>query len=164
MLQLLQQLHAHACSGQPQPKLPVQSHDKRLPSSKRGLSLAAIRALRRFFAAHGMLDRPLSEVIDRSGTWEGTSGYAGKGADGIFIHELCEAYPNERLHIARVLAMHNALDWPVATYAALVLGVGLSDERALSEVDDLPTLAMLNLSKLEPRLKRDEWYDAGKEG
>lgn len=83
MLQLLQQLHAHACSGQPQPKLPVQSHDKRLPSSKRGLSLAAIRALRRFFAAHGMLDRPLSEVIDRSGTWEGTSGYAGKGADGI---------------------------------------------------------------------------------
>lgn len=80
MLQLLQELHAHSRAGIPQPKLPVHSHGERIPSAHRGLSLAAIRALRRFYGAHGMLDRPLAEVIEPPGGWEGTVGYGAEKA------------------------------------------------------------------------------------
>ena len=45
----------------------MQSHDKRLKSGQRGVSLAALRGLRAFFAAHNRLDHTRTEVNHEGG-------------------------------------------------------------------------------------------------
>ena len=50
-----------------QPALPVRSHAERLSSGERGLSLAALRGLRAFFAAHNRLDVTMENVCKERG-------------------------------------------------------------------------------------------------
>ena len=50
-----------------QPSLPVRSHAERLSSGERGLSLAALRGLRAFFAAHDRLDVTMENVCKEVG-------------------------------------------------------------------------------------------------
>ena len=48
------------------PALPVRTHAERLPSGDRGLSLAALRALRTFYRAHGGLDKVMADVCKQA--------------------------------------------------------------------------------------------------
>ena len=56
-----------SASTAPAPSLPVQPHDRRLSSGDRGLSLAALRALRDFYAAHGGLSKVMGAVCKEEG-------------------------------------------------------------------------------------------------
>ena len=49
------------------PRLPVLTHDKRRPSGERGLSLAALEGIRRFYADHGGLSKTMGEVCKQEG-------------------------------------------------------------------------------------------------
>ena len=49
------------------PPLPVRAHAERVPSGKRGLSLAALRALRDFYSARGALDKVMGDVCKEAG-------------------------------------------------------------------------------------------------
>ena len=48
-------------------RLPVISHDERAPSGERGLSLAALRAVRTFYAKHGGLKKEMGSVCKQAG-------------------------------------------------------------------------------------------------
>jgi hypothetical protein len=61
-LRLLNQLYAVARRGEALPVAPIQPHPRRLPSSRRGLSLPALRAVRSFYSAQGGLTKLLSEM------------------------------------------------------------------------------------------------------
>ena len=63
-MKLVEHLHA---DKSPQPPLPVQSHEERLNSGERGVSLAGLRGLRAFFAAHNRLDHTRTEVNHEGG-------------------------------------------------------------------------------------------------
>jgi tetratricopeptide (TPR) repeat protein len=50
------------------PPLPIRAHGARLPSGRRGLSRAALRALRGFFEAHGALGKLMADVCKEAGS------------------------------------------------------------------------------------------------
>ena len=49
------------------PPLPVLPHDQRRPSGERGLSLAALDGIRRFYERHGGLDKTMGDVCKEKG-------------------------------------------------------------------------------------------------
>ena len=51
----------------PLPPLPVRPHDRRRPSGQRGLSLAALDGIGRFFARHGGLEKVMGDVCKEEG-------------------------------------------------------------------------------------------------
>ena len=49
------------------PSMPVLPHDRRRPSGRRGLSLAALRAIRAFYERHGALQKLMADVCKEAG-------------------------------------------------------------------------------------------------
>ena len=82
--QLLERLLAIVAKGDPPPDLPVRNHNERLGSGDRGLSVAALEGLSRFYAKHECeldfgngpervsgLDRKMEEVCREKGYGKG---------------------------------------------------------------------------------------------
>ena len=61
---LLEQLHR----APKRPALPIFTHEQRIPSGQRGLSLVFLRAIRDFYGAHGALHKLMGDVCKEVGS------------------------------------------------------------------------------------------------
>ena len=86
---LLAAVHASARSGEPMPIVPVVPHERRMGSAQRGLSIAALKALRRFYASHGGGTRTVAEMIS-----------PGSGSEGV-----CSLSQSTGLSLVETLAL-----------------------------------------------------------
>ena len=66
-LSLLEGLLSAAPGPEPLPPRPVLTHDKRLGSGERGLSLGALAGVRRFYEKHGALEKGMGAVCKEAG-------------------------------------------------------------------------------------------------
>ena len=67
MVDLLVELHRRAEEGEPLPPLPVIPHEERLPSGERGLSVAALEGIRRFYERQSVLQKTMGDVCKEVG-------------------------------------------------------------------------------------------------
>lgn len=86
---LLAAVHASARSGEPMPIVPVVPHERRMGSAQRGLSIAAIKAIRRFYASHGGGIRTVAEMTS-----------PGSGSEGV-----CSLNQSTGLSLVETLAL-----------------------------------------------------------
>jgi len=109
---LLAQVHTTARSGEPMPLVPVVAHGSRMPSAARGLSEAALRALRRFYSSHGGSSRTLRELC-----------MPGSGSESV-----CCLSTHTGLSLAETLALDAEAPSPLGKTSCIALsaGAGLS--------------------------------------